>query len=39
LFYWKGATYKKPRHVVFVSGLPKKPDGSVDREKVKALYG
>jgi long-chain acyl-CoA synthetase len=33
------ARYKKPRHVVFVSGLPKKPDGSVDREKVKALYG
>lgn len=33
------ARYKKPKHVVFVADLPKKGDGSVDREKVKALYG
>lgn len=33
------ARYKKPRHVVFVPDLPKKEDGMVDREKVKALYG
>lgn len=33
------ARYKKPKHVVFVADLPKKGDGSVDREKVKSLYG
>jgi len=33
------ARYKKPRHVVFVPALPKKADGSVDRQKVKTLYG
>jgi len=33
------ARYKKPKHVAFVADLPKKGDGSVDREKVKALYG
>jgi acyl-CoA synthetase (AMP-forming)/AMP-acid ligase II len=33
------ARYKKPKHVVFVTDLPKKGDGTVDREKVKALYG
>lgn len=33
------ARYKKPRYVVFVPGLPKKADGSIDRDKVKALHG
>jgi len=33
------ARYKKPRYVSFVDSLPKKEDGSIDREKVKALYG
>jgi acyl-CoA synthetase (AMP-forming)/AMP-acid ligase II len=33
------ARYKKPKHVVFVTDLPKKPDGSVDRERVEVLYG
>jgi acyl-CoA synthetase (AMP-forming)/AMP-acid ligase II len=33
------ARYKKPRYVVFVERLPKKEDGSTDREQVKALYG
>ena len=33
------ARYKKPRYVVFVDQLPKKPDGTTDREQVKALYG
>ncbi|MEW6530593.1 MAG: AMP-binding protein [Thermodesulfobacteriota bacterium] len=33
------ARFKKPKHVVFVPELPKKPDGSVDREKVKAEHG
>ena len=33
------ARYKKPRHVVFVPGIPKKPDGGVDRARVKGLYG
>lgn len=31
--------YKKPRYISFVDSLPKKEDGSVDRKKVKALYG
>jgi len=33
------ARYKKPQYVEFVEALPLKPDGSVDRAKVKALYG
>lgn len=33
------ARYKKPKHVVFVTQLPKKPDGSIDRQAVKAKYG
>ena len=33
------ARYKKPRHVVFVPSLPKRADGSIDRDKVKALHG
>ncbi|MCP4577127.1 MAG: AMP-binding protein, partial [Deltaproteobacteria bacterium] len=35
----KIARYKKPKHVVFVTDLPKNEDGSMDREKVKAEYG
>ncbi|MGE0086470.1 MAG: AMP-binding protein [Desulfococcaceae bacterium] len=33
------ARYKKPQYAQFVKELPKKADGSVDREKVKVLYG
>lgn len=33
------ARYKKPRYVAFVDALPKQADGTIDREKVKALYG
>ena len=33
------ARYKKPRHVSFVDTLPKREDGSIDREKVKEMYG
>jgi acyl-CoA synthetase (AMP-forming)/AMP-acid ligase II len=33
------ARYKKPRYVSFVDTLPKREDGSVDREKVKEMYG
>jgi len=33
------ARYKKPGYVQFVDSLPKKEDGSIDRAKVKALYG
>ena len=33
------ARYKKPGYVQFVDSLPKKEDGSIDRVKVKALYG
>lgn len=33
------ARYKKPRYVEFVAELPIAPDGGIDREKVKALYG
>ena len=33
------ARYKKPRYVSFVDSLPKKEDGSIYQEKVKALYG
>ncbi|TKB24636.1 AMP-dependent synthetase [Desulfopila sp. IMCC35006] len=32
------ARYKKPRYVDFVDSLPKKADGSIDREKVKAAH-
>jgi len=33
------ARYKKPGYVEFVDSLPRKGDGSIDREKVKAMYG
>jgi len=33
------ARFKKPQYVEFVKELPLKEDGSIDREKVKALYG
>lgn len=33
------ARYKKPQYVEFVDALPTKPDGSIDREKVKEAYG
>jgi long-chain acyl-CoA synthetase len=33
------AGFKKPKSVVFVSKLPTKEDGSVDREKVKEEFG
>lgn len=33
------ARYKKPHYVEMVPELPVKPDGSPDREKIKALYG
>jgi len=33
------ARYKKPNYVEFVESLPKKEDGSIDRVKVKELYG
>lgn len=33
------ARYKKPRYVSFVDTLPKREDGSIDREKVKEMYG
>jgi long-chain acyl-CoA synthetase len=33
------ARYKKPGYVTFVDSLPKKEDGSIDRDQVKALYG
>jgi long-chain acyl-CoA synthetase len=33
------ARYKKPQYVEFVSELPLSADGSIDRNKVKALYG
>jgi len=33
------ARYKKPQYVEFVDALPLLPDGSVDRAKVKSLYG
>jgi long-chain acyl-CoA synthetase len=35
----KIARYKKPGYVQFVDALPKKQDGSIDRPKVKELYG
>jgi len=33
------ASFKKPKHITFVLELPKRKDGSVDREEVKAKYG
>jgi long-chain acyl-CoA synthetase len=33
------ASYKKPKHVTFVTSLPRTPDGRVDRARVKALHG
>lgn len=33
------ARYKKPGYVEFVESLPKREDGSIDRPKVKELYG
>lgn len=33
------ASYKKPRLVEFVAGLPKSPAGGVDRDAVDRLYG
>jgi len=33
------ARYKKPGYVQFVDSLPKKEDGSIDRVKVKEMYG
>jgi acyl-CoA synthetase (AMP-forming)/AMP-acid ligase II len=35
----KIARFKKPKHVVFVSDLPKTGDGSTNRDEVKAKYG
>ena len=33
------ARFKKPQYVAFVDQMPRKEDGSIDREKVKTLYG
>ena len=33
------ARFKKPQYVEFVDEMPRKKDGSVDREEVKSLYG
>jgi long-chain acyl-CoA synthetase len=33
------ARYKKPGYVNFVESLPKRQDGSIDRAKVKEMYG
>jgi len=33
------ARFKKPQYVEFVTVMPRKEDGSIDREEVKALYG
>lgn len=33
------ARFKKPQYVEFVTELPLTQDGSIDREKVKSLYG
>jgi long-chain acyl-CoA synthetase len=35
----KIARYKKPGYVTFVESLPKRQDGSIDRAKVKEMYG
>jgi len=32
------ARFKKPKYAIFVDSLPKKTDGSIDREQVKAKY-
>jgi long-chain acyl-CoA synthetase len=33
------ASFKKPQYVEFVTKMPLKTDGSIDRKKVKELYG
>jgi acyl-CoA synthetase (AMP-forming)/AMP-acid ligase II len=33
------ASFKKPQYVEFVTALPRKADGTVNREEVKSLYG
>jgi long-chain acyl-CoA synthetase len=33
------ARFKKPQYVEFVGELPRKDDGSIDRQRVKVLYG
>jgi long-chain acyl-CoA synthetase len=33
------ASFKKPRYVDFVVGLPRQPNGEVDRQAVKAAHG
>ncbi|MFP4452492.1 MAG: AMP-binding protein [Desulfobacterales bacterium] len=33
------ARYKKPHYVEIVADFPEKPDGTPDREKIRALYG
>jgi long-chain acyl-CoA synthetase len=33
------ASYKKPQYVEFVSGLPHNKNGSLDRAKIKEVYG
>jgi long-chain acyl-CoA synthetase len=33
------ARYKKPGYVTFADALPKKEDGSIDRDQVKKMYG
>lgn len=35
----KIASYKKPRAVEFVEGLPRTPEGQIDRQVVKDTYG
>ena len=35
----KIARFKKPKHVVYVAGLPKTNDGATDRVRVKAEHG
>jgi len=33
------ARFKKPKYVIFVPDLPKTEDGSINREKIKSIYG
>jgi acyl-CoA synthetase (AMP-forming)/AMP-acid ligase II len=33
------ARYKKPKYVEFVETLPRKADGTIDRQKVKQMFG
>lgn len=33
------ARYKKPKHVVFVDGLPRNTEGEIDRDQVKREHG